>query len=75
MGLIKTAIMTGGAVYAVNKLAKSHQSQQTYQQGPPPQQRGSPQGTRGGDDQYASSQNQQFSAPPQGENAQYYSGR
>jgi hypothetical protein len=48
MGLIKTAMMTGGAVYAVNKLAKSQQAshqqqQQQYQQGPPPQQRGYPQ--------------------------------
>lgn len=46
MGLIKTAIMTGGGIYAVKKISKAHQqsqnqqfqnNQQQYNQPPPPQ--------------------------------------
>lgn len=34
MGLIKTAILTGGGIYAVNKIAKSAENRHNY---PPPQ--------------------------------------
>jgi hypothetical protein len=61
MGLIKTAIMTGGAVYAVNKIAKSHQSQQA-----PAPQGYYPQSSRGNFDQYPEPQgDRQFFSPPQ----------
>ncbi|KAF2425219.1 hypothetical protein EJ08DRAFT_700449 [Tothia fuscella] len=73
MGLIKTAMLTGGGLYAVNKLAKTaehrydnnHQQQQQQQQQKQQQQgqgyRGGPSESRGQNENY---QQQSYSNPP-----------